>query len=83
MKNFSDLLATEFFLTITVNGQTTQVGLLTPLIFAQGDTVLVDGNEILPRFQHLCQHGRLTITQPFYQWLHDVTGQGWLLRPHP
>jgi hypothetical protein len=24
---------------------------------------------------------RLEITQPFYQWHHQVTGQGWLLHP--
>jgi hypothetical protein len=24
---------------------------------------------------------RLEITQPFYQWQHQVTGQGWLLQP--
>lgn len=24
---------------------------------------------------------QLNIEQPFYQWLHQVTGQGWLLQP--
>ena len=24
---------------------------------------------------------KLDITKPFYQWLHDITGQGWLLHP--
>jgi hypothetical protein len=24
---------------------------------------------------------RLTIDKPFYHWLHEITGQGWLLKP--
>lgn len=24
---------------------------------------------------------KLSITEPFYQWLHRVSGQGWLLKP--
>jgi hypothetical protein len=52
-----------------------------PLDFAATDTVIVDGVEILPRYQYLAVDGRLTITEPFYQWYHQVSGQGWLLKP--
>jgi len=52
-----------------------------PLDFAATDTVTVDGVEILPRYQYLVVDGRLTITEPFYQWYHRASGQGWLLTP--
>jgi len=49
--------------------------------FDANHEVVIDGNEILPRYQHLANNGRLVIAEPFYQWLHQVSGQGWLLRP--
>jgi hypothetical protein len=32
---------------------------------------------------HIVQHGqwRFRIDRPFYQWYHDISGQGWLLKP--
>lgn len=83
MNNFFELLDTEFSLEITVNGQHTKSALLDPLVFRQQDTVSIDGYEVLPRYQYLAQAGKLTITEPFYQWLHRVTNQGWLLQPQP
>ena len=81
MKNFSDLLATDLWLTISANQTCYQAGLHDRLEFNATDTVTVDGIEILPRYQHLAVNGRLTIPVPFYQWYHDVSGQGWLLKP--
>jgi len=81
MKNFLDLLATDLHLEVCVNNTVYSVGLSMPLDFAATDTVIVDGVEILPRYQYLAVDGRLTITEPFYQWYHQVSGQGWLLKP--
>ena len=81
MKNFLDLQATDFYLNIEVNGTMTQVDLKDHLEFNASDRVSVDGIEILPKYQHLAQHSKLIIDQPFYCWLHRVSGQGWLLRP--
>ena len=82
MKNFSDLLATEFKLQVVVNGNCTTAGLLEPLSFRADAVVTVDGIEVLPKFWHLTQDGMLTIDEPFYCWYHRVSGQGWLLTPH-
>lgn len=32
---------------------------------------------------HIVQHGqwRFCIDRPFYQWYHDISSQGWLLKP--
>jgi hypothetical protein len=81
MKNFSDLLATNLLLELCVNGTPYSVEWGMPLEFDATDTVTVDGVEILPRYQYLAVDGRLTITEPFYQWYHQVSGQGWLLTP--
>ena len=81
MKNFSDLLATNLSLELCVNNTAYSVGCGMPLEFDANHTVVVDGIEILPRYQYLAVDGRLTITEPFYQWYHQVSGQGWLLKP--
>ena len=81
MKNFFELLVTDFSLDIKVNGQATTANLKDTLVFSAKDSVTVDGIEILPRYQHLADSGVLTITKPFYQWYHQVSGQGWLLLP--
>jgi len=81
MKNFLDLLATEQHLDVVINGCPSMAGLRDHLIFGQGDTVTVDGIEILPRYQCLAIEGVLQIDQPFYCWYHTVSGQGWLLEP--
>lgn len=81
MKTFSDLLATDHFLSVTINQQHHSLGLHDHLDFDASDQVTVDGIEVLPRYQYLAVNGRLTILVPFYQWYHEVSGQGWLLKP--
>ena len=81
MKNFSDLLDTDLWLTVCVNQQTHTVGLHSPLVFNAEDNVTVDGIEVLPKYQHLAVDNKLTIAMPFYQWYHHASGQGWLLEP--
>jgi hypothetical protein len=82
MKNFSDLLATELHLAVSINNTTYSVGWDMPLEFNVKDAVTVDGEEILPKYQYLAVNGWLTIPEPFYRWYHRVSGQGWLLTPH-
>jgi hypothetical protein len=82
MKNFSELLATDLKLDVVVNGTATAVDLHYNLIFDANDTVIVDGVEILPRYNYLTANGTLTIDEPFYHWYHRISGQGWLLTPH-
>ena len=51
----------------------------------------VNGLEILPKYLHLAdpptnyidEYGlwRFAIPAPFYSWYHEITGQGWLLKP--
>jgi glutaredoxin 2 len=81
MKNFSDLLATEQHLAVSINNTTYSVGWAMPLEFSTNDQVTVDGEEILPKYRHLAVNGKLTIPEPFYRWYHRVSGQGWLLTP--
>ena len=81
MKNFSELLATELKLHVVVNGTATVVDLHDHLIFNVNDTVVIDGVEILPRYQYLANDKKLIIPEPFYNWHHRASGQGWLLEP--
>jgi hypothetical protein len=81
MKNFSDLLATELYLVVSINKTVYSVGRDMLLEFDATDTVTVDGVEILPKYQYLAVNGRLTISEPFYWWYHRASGQGWLLTP--
>ena len=81
MKNFSDLLATELHLAVSINNTVYSVDWAMPLEFNANDTVNVDGEEILPKYQYLAVDGKLTISEPLYQWYHRVSGQGWLLTP--
>lgn len=81
MKNFLELLDTELFLSVLINGRQHQLPLLEPMIFCDNDIVFIDNIEILPRYRHLAIDGQLIINQPFYQWYHQVSGQGWLLKP--
>jgi hypothetical protein len=82
MKNFSELLATDFKLTVVVNGQASDANLYDSLIFDADDTVTVDGVNVLPRYSYLAINGQLIIDEPFYCWHHRVSDQGWLLTPH-
>lgn len=81
MKNFSDLLATDLYLEVTINGQTGRAELHDVLVFNLTDTVVIDSIEILPNYNYLSNNGVLEINKPFYQWLHHITAQGWLLKP--
>ena len=47
MKNFSDLLATEQHLAVSINNTTYSVGWAMPLEFDASATVIIDGIEIL------------------------------------
>ena len=82
MKNFSELLATELTLDVVVNGVKTQARLHDHMIFDTNDTVTIDGVEVLPRYRYLTVNGKLTIAEPFYNWYHRVSAQGWLLIPN-
>jgi hypothetical protein len=82
MNNFSELLATDLCLNLVINGQKSTAGLHDELTFDHGDSVTVDGIEILPKYQHLVIGQTLKISQPFYCWYHTVSGQGWLLLPN-
>lgn len=81
MKNFLDLLATEFTLEVCVNGQICNMGLQDCLIFDATDTVTIDQIEILPKYSYLSINDKLVIDEPFYHWYHRITSQGWLLTP--
>ncbi len=88
MKNFSELLATELLIDIetAVDGKTHRrtVPLLEIIkleIPGNLTKLAIDGFDAMPYTQ--CQDGiyYFEIDQPFYQWRHTVTGQGWLLKP--
>ena len=82
MKNFLELLATDFVLDLVVNHTATSAGLDQVLVFDVNDTVIIDNIEILPKYQYLATDGKLTISEPFYHWYHRISDQGWLLTPH-
>ena len=52
MKTFSDLLATKLELCVVVNGQESSAGLLDLLTFNSDDTVVIDGIEVLPKYNY-------------------------------
>lgn len=82
MKNFLELLDTDLTLDIVINGRPTSAGLHDFLTFDKTDMITVDGIEVLPKYQHLTVNNILEIREPFYQWHHRISGQGWLLVPH-
>lgn len=49
-------------------------------------SISINGNEVLPIYQHLAQPATNWITAdwqfilpgPFYPWYHEITGQGWI-----
>lgn len=82
MKNFLDLLDTDFTLDIVVNGENHTANLQDTLVFKDTDTVIIDGIEILPKYHYFAVNGQLIIDKPFYQWYHSASDQGWLLTPH-
>lgn len=81
MKNFLELLATDLKLNVVVDGVQSTHGLHDSMEFLADRSVHIDDIEILPRFWHLSKDGILQINEPFYQWYHRVSGQGWLLKP--
>jgi len=81
MKNFSDLLATKGYLVVTVNGVDTHHDLHDTITLDATVPAVINGYEILPKYSYLAQDGFLTIPAPFYSWLHEHSGQGWLLHP--
>ena len=81
MKNFLDLLATDYQLEVSINGHSFSAGLYDDLQFVSTDTVSIDGVEVLPKYHYLAENETLNIKGPFYNWLHTVSGQGWLLKP--
>lgn len=82
MKNFLELLDTDFTLEIVVNGKNRTANLCDKLVFNENDTVIIDGIEILPKYHYFAVNGQLNINIPFYQWYHSASDQGWLLTPH-
>jgi len=88
MKNFLDLLATDLTIDIVVvaNDQIDQysVPLLEPIKIAVAGNLTeltIDGFDAIPFAWHQDNVWHFEIDQPFYQWRHQITGQGWLLRP--
>lgn len=81
MNNFSDLLATNSQLTVIVDGQTTYYDLFDTIVLDSNKSATINGYEILPKYHYLAQDNLLTIPGPFYSWLHEHSGQGWLLIP--
>jgi hypothetical protein len=88
MKNFSELLAIEQLIEIetTVDGIVNcgSVPLLQPIrleIPGNLTSICIDNFDVSP--YTWCQDGvwHFEIDQPFYQWRHVITGQGWLLEP--
>lgn len=51
-------------------------------------SMTVNGYEVIPKYQHYSSSGNayhdwigkweLQLTDPFYVWYHDATGQGWI-----
>lgn len=88
MKNFLETLATDLRLHVVcvVDQKTNTFDL--PLLdaidldFVQCPTTLeIDNMNLLPFVYYKNNKWHFTIHKPFYQWRHDVTGQGWLLKP--
>ena len=82
MKTFSELLATNLPLTISVNGNTYEHPLLDPIQLKIKDgyqLTLIDGFEIKD-WQGYISDGDWYFDSkfPFYQWKHHATDQGWL-----
>lgn len=87
MKNFSELLDTERWLDIEIKTSKGSVKLrwplLVPLDLAGHDveSVSVDGMSVLEFGYYQDSAWIIRHDRPFYQWRHDITGQGWLLEP--
>jgi hypothetical protein len=81
MKNYLDLLAINANLIVITDGTETLYQLFDTIVLDSTKPTTINGYEILPKYQYLAHDGILTIPGPFYSWLHEHSGQGWLLRP--
>lgn len=81
MKNYLDLLAIKAKLIVIIDGTETLCELFDTIVLDSTKPTTINGYEILPKYQYLAQDGILTIPGPFYSWLHEHSGQGWLLQP--
>ena len=88
MKNFSELLDTDFVIEIqtVVDGVIVKntVPLLKPIkleILGSLTSIKIDSFDVMPYVWHQNSIWYFEIDQPFYQWRHTITGQGWLLKP--
>ena len=46
------------------------------------ESLKIEGHEMWPQYCWRDQSSvRCRLDRPFYQWLHEITGQGWLLVP--
>ena len=81
MNNFSELLATKFYLLIDISGalQTWDVQLPVKITLREYLPMSIDGFEILEwHGEHSNGQWTFDTKVPFYQWKHEITGQGWL-----
>lgn len=81
MKNFSELLATDFTLEIKTNGETIEHPLLDPVrieIDGGYELTTVDDFEIKDWMGEEIDGVWVFRCDNFYQWKHHITGQGWL-----
>ena len=86
MKTFSDLLATDAGLVVKIThptgmGEVLYLDLMDEIELKINTIVTINNYEILPKYQYLAREGVLIISTPFYSWLHEHSGQGWLLNP--
>lgn len=81
MKNFSELLATDLYLEIKTNGETTAHPLLDPVrieIDGGYELTTIDDFEIKEWMGEVVDGVWVFCCDNFYQWKHQITGQGWL-----
>jgi len=81
MKNFSELLATDLTLEIKTNGVSIKHPLLDPVrIEIDGGYQLttIDDFDIKDWMGQVIDDVWIFRCDNFYQWKHEITGQGWL-----
>jgi len=89
MNTYSELMDTNLTLEVEVDYEGNKINYLLPLIepmnieIPVGSSLKIDSIEIKDWWITQDQHCWKFITdKPFYQWLHHITAQGWLLEPH-
>lgn len=81
MNNFSELLATDQYLEIRVNNEIIKHPLLDPVrveIDGGYELATIDGFEIKEWMGEVRDGVWVFRCDNFYQWKHQITGQGWL-----